>query len=715
MSDVGFERLHPSVRYLIREVLRFPGLRPVQAATLGPVLEGRDCVVLAPTAGGKTEAAMFPVLSRILAERLPAVSTLYVCPLRALLNNQEPRLQRMAEATGLRVGKWHGDVASAERRGIVTEPPDILMITPESLEVLLISPGERGAALLSRVRTVVIDEVHAFAADARGAHLVSILERLQRRGGAHIQRIGLSATVGDPVDLARWLQGSGAPTDPVVVSPPGARKPPVFRWHVAGGTSGAAAAIRDLGQGEKRLVFVESRSRAEDLAKALQAAGVRVWVHHSSVGREARQEAELAFENTAGATLVATSSMELGIDVGDLDHIFQLDAPATVSSLAQRLGRTGRRPGTFPRMTFVADTPEDLLLSVALVSRFEEGWIEDVAPSTRAWTVAVHQVFANLLETGGITRAGLLERLEWVPSFAGIARAEWDALFDWMTAEGWLDIADGTLLLGTRAEKVFGARNFFRLYAVFESPDVLTVRYGNQEIGTIQAWFAGQLTGAQKAFRLAGRGWVAEEVDLARGQVRARPAPAGVVPTWSGRPSGFSRPVCERILALLAAKGHPEGLSEAAKGWLDHAREQMAHVPLGDNVRPVVIEGDDLVWYTFAGSRINAVLARLLEHAGSKATISNLRVKVRGARQGMADRIVSVQEALVSGDLPPVEEWAWFDSTTRAAKLSAFQACLPEAFEQEYLRAAFLDVEGARRWAGEVEIGLAWLTRGSGS
>jgi ATP-dependent Lhr-like helicase len=703
MTSGGVEALHPSVRYLIREVLRFPGLRPVQAATLGPVTAGRDCVVLAPTAGGKTEAAAFPTLSRILTERLGPVSTLYICPLRALLNNQESRLQRMAEATGLRVGKWHGDVAPRARRELVREPPDILMITPESLEVLLISPGERAEALLSRVRVAIIDEVHAFAADARGAHLLSILERLQLRAGGHVQRIGLSATVGNPDALARWLQGSGAAEAPVVVAPPGARKVAEFRWQVASGTPGAAAVIRDLGHGEKRLVFVESRSRAEELATALQAAGVQVWVHHSSVGRDAREQAELNFENTDGATLIATSSMELGIDVGDLDHIFQLDAPATVSSLAQRLGRTGRRPHTHPRMTFVADTPEDLLLALALVSRFEEGWVEDIHPEVRAWTVAVHQVFANLLETGGATRAGLLARLSPVPSFSGIRVEEWGQLFDWMTAEGWLEEADGALLLGRRAERTFGAKNFFRLYAVFEAPALLTVRYGSQEIGTIQSWFAGQLVGGHKAFRLAGRGWVADEVDLARGQVRARPAAAGVVPSWSGRPTGFSRPVCERIRALLSGSDAPPGLSEAAGGWLAHARQQLAHVPKNGPERPILVEDDHLVWYTFAGSRINAVIARLLEHGGATASISNLRVKVKGAHPARSDLILRIHEALASDTLPPLEAWAWFDSTLRSATLSSFQECLPEAFEQEYLREALLDIDGARQWAREVE------------
>ncbi|GDX78535.1 ATP-dependent helicase [Deltaproteobacteria bacterium] len=701
-----FARLHPSVRYLVRDVLRFPGLRPVQEATIAPILDQRDCIVLAPTAGGKTEAAAFPVLSRVLSDRLAAVSTLYICPLRALLNNQEARLSRMAEAVGLRVGKWHGDVPAATRRAIVAEPPDVLMITPESLEVLLISPADNARLLLPRVRIAVIDEVHAFAADPRGAHLLSVLERLQLRSGTHIQRIGLSATVGNPAALARWLQGSGATAQPVVVAPASERKKAEFAWHAAQGTRAAAGIIRDLGAGQKRLVFVESRSRAEELAKTLQEVGVQVWVHHSSVGRAARDEAELAFETAPGATLVATSSLELGIDIGDLDHIFQLDAPATVSSLAQRLGRTGRRAGTVPRMTFVADAPEDLLLALALVSRFEEGWVEAIAPSARNWTVFVHQLFANLLESGGLTPATLWRRLHPVPSFSGVTLDEFATLVAHLRTEGWLDEADGVLMLGQRAEKVFGGRNFFKLYAVFDSPQVLTVRHAGHDIGTIQSWFVGQLAGGKRAFRLAGRAWATEDIDLKSGTIRVRPAPAGVVPSWTGRPAAFSRVVCERILDLLVSNEVPLGVSPTAAAWLEHAREQVRGLGLGGRLRPVVRDDDRLIWYTFAGARINLVLARLLTATlGVEATVSNISVKIKGVRPAIVEGLVAVQEMLVEGDLPPVDEWGRFDTDTRTAVLSAFQACLPDEFEQEFLRTAFLDVAGAVQWAREVEVG----------
>ena len=700
-----FGRLHPSVRYLVQEVLRFPGLRPVQEATIGPVLDGRDCVVLAPTAGGKTEAAAFPVLSRVLSERMGPVSVLYVCPLRALLNNQEPRLKRMAEAVGLRAGKWHGDVPAGERKALLAEPPDVLLITPESLEVLLISPSRGADALLPRVRVAVIDEVHAFANDPRGAHLVSVLERLQARSSAHIQRLGLSATVGNPEALARWLQGSGAVRPPTVVNPEGPRRDPLFRFEVGRDPLAAAQHIRDLGRGEKRLVFVESRSRAEQLALALHQVGVRAWVHHSSVGRSRRKEAEEAFEGVRDAALVATSSMELGIDVGDLDHVFQLDAPATVSSLAQRLGRTGRRPATVPRLTFVAGAPEDLLLAMALAGLYGDGFIEDVDPSTRNWPVLVHQILANLLETTGCSRGTLIDRVRWAPSFAGFEDEELHGLLDHMLGEGWLEEADGVLVLGRRAEDRFGRRNFFKLYAVFDTPPLLTVRHGSEEVGTLQSWFAAQLTSQRSTFRLGGRAWEAREVDLRRAVVRAVPAPRGKVPSWTGRPTAFARPVCERILALLKSDTVAPGTSETAADWLAHARALMADVPASEHVRPLVREQDRWVWHTFAGARINAVLGRLVEHAaGWPTSVSNLSLKLRTTSEAVPDVVVRVHETLAEGDLPPEDEWTEVEPTGTPASRSTFQDCLTPAARAASLRAAALDLKGARSWARAVEV-----------
>lgn len=199
------DRLHPLLRHHIVNTLGWPGLRRNQQEAVVPVLEGRDVLLLAPTAGGKTEAAVFPVLSRMLSERWPGLSVLYICPLRALLNNLEPRLGHYARLLGRSVGLWHGDVEASTKRAILRDPPDLLLTTPESIESILISRRVDHSDLFAGLRVAIVDELHAFAGDDRSWHLLAILERLDRVTNRRIQRVGLSATVGNPDALAAWL------------------------------------------------------------------------------------------------------------------------------------------------------------------------------------------------------------------------------------------------------------------------------------------------------------------------------------------------------------------------------------------------------------------------------------------------------------------------------------------------------------------------------
>jgi len=220
-SGPGLERLHPVVVHHIVNTLGWPSLRALQEEAAGPVLDGSDALLLAPTAGGKTEAAVFPLLTAMETGRWSGLSVIYVCPLKALLNNLLPRLSGYAAWLGRRVAIWHGDVGAAARQRILRDPPDVLLTTPESLEAMLISLKVSHGELFSGVRAIVVDEVHAFAGDDRGWHLLAVLERLTRVTGRSIQRIGLSATVGNPSELLGWLQGSGRGRRPGVVVAPG--------------------------------------------------------------------------------------------------------------------------------------------------------------------------------------------------------------------------------------------------------------------------------------------------------------------------------------------------------------------------------------------------------------------------------------------------------------------------------------------------------------
>ena len=203
--ESAFDRLHPALQHHIVDSLGWTSLRPLQEHTIGPVLDGDHALLLAPTAGGKTEAAVFPLLSRMLTEQWGGLSVLYICPIKALLNNLESRLRAYGALVGRRVDLWHGDVGASRRRAIMRERPDLLLTTPESMEVMLVSSRSEPSALFRDLQAVVVDELHAFASDDRGWNLLAVLERVRRLAGREIQRLGLSATIGNPEALLEWL------------------------------------------------------------------------------------------------------------------------------------------------------------------------------------------------------------------------------------------------------------------------------------------------------------------------------------------------------------------------------------------------------------------------------------------------------------------------------------------------------------------------------
>lgn len=398
-ADV-LDRLDPVVLHHIVNTLGWSDLRPLQRAAITPLMEGEDAVLLAPTAGGKTEAACFPLLSAMAEQKWTGTSVLYLCPLKALLNNLVSRVDTYTQWLGRRAALWHGDTKESQRQRIRTEAPDVLLTTPESLEAMLIGVKTDHARLLGSVRAVVVDEVHAFAGDDRGWHLLAVLERLEQVTGRPIQRIGLSATVGNPDQLLDWLQGAGVETRAGRVVAPGVtlpafeavgsdRKPTAeevprpageVELDYVGSLDNAAKLIATLHRGEKRLVFCDSRAQVEQLGAALRAREVTVFLSHASLSVDERTRSEQAFAEARDCVIVSTSTLELGIDVGDLDRVIQIDSPATVASFLQRIGRTGRRAGTVRNCLFLTTRKDTLLQAAGLLLLWSRGWVEPVKP-----------------------------------------------------------------------------------------------------------------------------------------------------------------------------------------------------------------------------------------------------------------------------------------------------------------------------------------------
>ncbi len=708
----GLERLHPHLQHAIIHDLGWRSLRPVQELTIEAILDGSNAVVLAPTAGGKTEASIFPVLSRILTENLRPVSALYVCPIRALLNNQEARLEAYARMVGLEVFKWHGDVADSRKQNFRQAPAHILMTTPESLEVMMISERTDARAIFEGLSTVIIDEVHAFAADDRGAHLASLLERLVALAGRDVQRIGLSATVGNPLVIGEWLQGSSRRPFRLV-DPPKAKATRDLRLDLVADIGEAAAAIGQIARGKKSLVFVESRSKAEKVAHALSGTGVEVFIHHSSVSRADRTLAEEQFARGQNTAIVCTSTMELGIDVGDLDQVIQVDAPATVASFLQRLGRTGRRANTRANCTFFCLSPESLLQAVALLRLAQSGWVEDVKPAAHAMHVLAHQVMALILQEGGISRHKLLPWVEAAYPFSSIREERLQQLVATMLEREILYEADGLLSLGQRGEKLYGRKNFFELYAVFTAPPVMRVQHGKEDVGYIQALFVSMhdRNKGPLSFRLSGRAWEVAQVDWSKSVLHVRPAEHGRVPSWLGLPGVLSTTLCQAMMDVLVREGEESTwLTRVSASELASMRETYGGL-LEAGTAPLEDHPDGVQWHTFAGGAVNRLLAAGLEAKTAKKWVAgNLSIRCKDVPMTAASEAI--------GALPDLN---WERTAADAARemargmLSKFQPCLPEDAEDRLLAERLLDLAGTLRFLASVKVnGVRAATRPSG-
>jgi ATP-dependent helicase Lhr and Lhr-like helicase len=622
--------LHPLLAHHVLNSLGWADLRPLQKAALGPITAGQHVLLVAPTAGGKTEAAIFPIISRMLSEDWQPMSVLYLCPLRALLNNLHPRIEQYASLVGRRAGLWHGDVGESAREAIRDDPPDILLTTPESIEAMLISRKTDHEHVFRRLRVLVVDEIHAFAGDDRGWHLLAVAERVQRLAGRELQRVGLSATIGNAGDILAWLTRTSRGPRTVIVPPGGAApaRPDVTVDYV-GALDNAATVISRLHRGEKRLVFVDSRARAEQLAADLRDRDVQTFVSHGSLGREERHAAEAAFASSRDCVIVATSTLELGIDVGDLDRVIQIDAPATVASFLQRLGRTGRREGATSNTLFLATREDTFLHTLGLLTAWEEGYVEPLEPPPLPLHLVVQQLLALVLQEGGVGRKTWMDWLGDPFIFGDEAAGHVDALTRSLIAEGFLFDDSGILGMGERGERTFGGRNFLDLMAVFSEPPMLKVMAGRTELGQVPLRLLTLEAPDGQVLLLAGRDWRVLHIDWRRGVVEVEPGQQRGKARWFGEGRGLSFSICQGVKRSLAGGALQQArLSKRAAERLEEVRDELHWVT--DEPETVVVREPDGTqrWWTFAGVTANAWLANGLGKFADQVAPGDLNIRL---------------------------------------------------------------------------------------
>lgn len=621
----AFDRLHPALQHHIVNSLGWRELRPVQSLSIDAALDGANLVVLAPTAGGKTEAAFFPVISQMLSESWAGLSILYVSPIRALLNNQEQRLRRYFELVGRRAACWHGDTSQGDKRRMVVEPPDCLLTTPESLEVILVSSKIEHREFFKNVKIVVIDEVHAFAGDDRGWHLLSVFSRIQRLAGRDLQRVGLSATVGNPDEMLIWLSSGSKRNRQVIRPEPTARQAPEVQLDFVNSLSNAAKIISLLHQGEKRLVFCDSRSRVEQLALLLRERGIETFVSHSSLGIEERRAAEQAFAQRQNCVIVATSSLELGLDVGDLDRVIQIDAPPTVSSFLQRMGRTGRRPGAITNCLFLATSDESLLRAAALLALWRDGFVEPVIAPPKPFHIAAQQLMALVLQERGIGQRAWFEWVADVPAFAAMESEKLSSLVEHLIATGILWSDNGLLSFGPDGEAQYGRQNFMELLSVFTSPPLFKVLNGQKELGSVhESTFYNQKEGPA-VLVLAGRSWKTHYLDWKRRIAHVEPSEERGRSRWLGEGQFLSFRVCQGIRQVLAGENNETYWSQRATAQIAELRNDHPWVD-GEATSVVRHPSGEIHWWTFGGGAVNALLKEHL-HAPIAVRSDNLAIR----------------------------------------------------------------------------------------
>lgn len=670
--------LEPAIEYHVVNSLGWPDLRPLQKAAVAPIRDGGDCLLLAPTAGGKTEAAFFPVLSEMVAESWSGLSVLYVTPLRALLNNLQPRLHGYAQWVGRRAEVWHGDVGPGHRRRILADLPDVLLTTPESLEAMLVSTRVDHRFLFSGVRAVVVDELHAFAGDDRGWHLLAVLERIQHLAGRRLQRVGLSATVGNPDELLAWLGGGAPAADARVIAPPaGELAQPAVAVDYVGSVANAATVIAALHHGEKRLAFCESRAQTEDLAQELRDRGVTTFVSHSSLSADERRRSEQAFAEARDCVVVATSTLELGIDVGDLDRVIQLDSPRTVASFLQRLGRTGRRPGTERNTLFLCTREDSLLQAAGLLQLWSTGFVEPVVPPPMPLHIVAQQFLALALQEGAI---GLSTWREWWPGLSMMEDGQ--AILDHLVEAGFLAVDGGFAVVGQAADQAFGRRHFMDLTAVFTADPELRVLHGRRDIGSVSP-----LSLAQRPaiLGLAGKAWRVTHVDWKRRTVSVVEELGRGASRWSssGLGWGLSRELARAMRAVLLGQDPPVELSRRATGMLGRLREEQA---ARVDEAGVVLQCGEVLW-TFAGDAVNRSLVAALGRMGVDARADSLSVR--------CDCPITVSQlrdagVLLGGSDPPAP-----GVDQRLLDGLKFSVSLPVEMAREELQVRAGDAEGA--------------------
>jgi ATP-dependent helicase Lhr and Lhr-like helicase len=623
-----------------------------QEKLLPIVREGKNALLMAPTGTGKTEAALLPILDAMVREgesREKGTKLLYITPLRALNRDMLDRMQWWCKRFDIRLGVRHGDSSQAERTNMSFAPPDILITTPETLQILLV--GRRIRQNLAKLRWVVVDEVHELSEDKRGSQLSVGLERLRDVAEKEFQVVGLSATVGSPERVAQFLVGNGRQCEVVRVPVEKSLSLKVDAPRVTGEDRILAEAIYSYPEVAARLrtvrelvekyrsvlVFTNTRSEAEALSSRF-----RVWdpdfpiaVHHSSLSKATREAVERALKDGKLLGVICTSSLELGIDIGFLEYVVQYNSPRQVTRLIQRVGRSGHKIGQVSNGLVITQDSDDTLEAAVLCRKSAMGELEPLEPVFRPYDVAIHQVAGLLIEQTNWNFDDLLSLLRRSYSFADMDAPRLKKALTYMRERyprlAYYSESDGKVFRARDVKPLF-SYYFDNLSMIPDEKQYLVIE-GDNFVGTLDEAFVSEYGEVGVKFVEAGRCWKVEQIYGNKVYVKAEEDPTGAVPNWVGDEIPVPMEVAAEVGAIR--RRYAEELAKGAEGkYLEElivtypvsrevleealkevAEQYAAKLPVPSE-RVVTIEKWDryVVIQAAFGHRVNRLLARVIGH-----------------------------------------------------------------------------------------------------
>ncbi|HWQ63098.1 MAG TPA: DEAD/DEAH box helicase [Methanospirillum sp.] len=689
-----FFQLHPSLKQVIGHTLQWKDLTRIQELAYKPICSGDDLLLTARTAGGKSEAAFIPVLDMILKQHPDLPVCLYISPLKALITDMAARLDHMLTPLHLSVLQVHGDLLCSKIP--VIDTPAIILTTPESLTILLKGPS--GSLLGERIRVCIIDEVHSLASSERGSQLMASLSKMEQKSGLSVQRIGLSATIGNPDEVLAWMSRRSTGSQVIMAEHEALLREFTF---LCGWDGSESTRILPLIKGKRSLIFAGSRGEAETLSSLFEGTGLEVFVHHSSLSSATRNEAEQAFIKGKSGTIICTGTLELGIDIGALDLVVHSGPVFSVSSFLQRLGRVGRR-GNCAQMVFMLRDPGETALVAAAISSAASGLVENVRIIRYPYRVLVQQIIITLLSKWRVSKETLIRSVSGCDWCQRISDERISLIISSLIRDGFILLDHEFCMPGPTLES-WADQQHGSLFSVIGDGKTCMVRSSEGDlIGTVSSRGAGRCrTGS---FRLGGISWVPTGVHSEPDVIQATPIRSSAVPpVFGGVFQGTSYLLMQQVAKIVR-----NGLSDLP--FPDLIREGVHNfvlsLPEGVGPDSIVVrsEGDFMCVYSFLGDEWNRILCHYLKEACKS---ENFRVLAAGS-DGISVRLSSpditsdwIVERLGMENLDPrfPPEWIWhFLETDKPFTCFLPEECLKKMLVYDQLKLDDLLLEmGIRR------------------